>query len=191
MRPIHASPRVVVLDPAQTRILRAAVGEAIMKRCITPILVLLFAALAGCSSTPGTAVDTEAPSSQQATALPATMAPPARSDTPSATKVAGGTATDFCGAFSELQAVSDAPSGDMASVAEHFRSAASDMRKFAPADIAKAADTYAAVIGNIGKAVASGKVDESSPAKAISDGMAGAVADIGKVAMWVAKNCDL
>ncbi len=65
------------------------------------------------------------------------------------------------------------------------------MRKFAPAEIASAVNTYADVIDNIGKAAASGTFDEAALSKAISAGMAGNAKDIGTVAAWVAKNCKL
>lgn len=87
--------------------------------------------------------------------------------------------------------MSQTPSGDIASVGAQFRAAASDMRKYAPPEIEVAANTYASVMDNIGKAAASGTVDQASLAKAISDGMAGNGKDIGTVAVWVAKNCDL
>jgi hypothetical protein len=72
-----------------------------------------------------------------------------------------------------------------------FQAAAADMRKYAPAEIQKAANTYADVMDNIGKAAASGTIDEAALQKAISDGMAGNAKDIGTTAVWVAKNCDL
>jgi hypothetical protein len=65
------------------------------------------------------------------------------------------------------------------------------MRKYAPAEIQQAANTYADLIDSIGNAVASGSINEASLSKAISDGMAGNAKDIGKVAVWVAKNCNL
>ncbi len=113
------------------------------------------------------------------------------SGTPSSPAVAGGTATDFCGAFKEIQAVSSAPSGDMATVGAQFQAAAADMRKYAPAEIAKAANTYADVMDNIGKAAASGSIDQAALSKAFSDDVAGNAKDIGTVAVWVAKNCKL
>jgi len=72
-----------------------------------------------------------------------------------------------------------------------FQAAAADMRKYAPAVIATAANTYADVMDNIGKTAAGGAFDEAALQKAISDGMAGNAKDIGTTAVWVAKNCNL
>jgi hypothetical protein len=179
-----------------------------MKRLITPLSLLFLVALAGCSSTSSTAAPSAAPAATAAAAsaaaaattaapspseaasqpAPATTAP---SEAPTTAPVAGGTATDFCGAFKELQAVSETPSGDLASAAAQFQAAAADMRKYAPAEIKQAANTYADLIDSIGKAVASGSINEASLSKAISDGMAGKAKDIAATATWVAKNCNL
>ncbi len=156
-----------------------------MKRFLAPLSLVLVAA-AGCSS----ATSTVATGANSAATSVATSAP-TPSETPSAAPVAGGTATDFCGAFQELQAVSEAPSGDMATVGAKFQAAAADMRKYAPADIKAAAGTYADVMDNLGKAAAGGTMDEAGLSKAISDGMGGNAKDIGTVAVWVAKNCKL
>lgn len=87
--------------------------------------------------------------------------------------------------------MTDTPSGDFAAVGAQFQAAAADMRKYAPAEIAAAANTYADVMDNIGKAAASGSVDQAGLTKAISDGLAGNATDIGTVAVWVATNCKL
>jgi hypothetical protein len=179
-----------------------------VNRLIAPISLLFLVALAGCSSTSSTAAPSAAPAATAAAAsavpaetavapapsdtaslpAPATTAP---SDAPTSAPVAGGTATDFCGAFKELQAVSETPPGDLASAAAQFQAAAADMRKYAPAEIKQAANTYADLIDSIGKAVASGSIDQASLSKAISDGMAGNAKDIGTAAVWVAKNCKI
>ena len=112
---------------------------------------------------------------------------------PPSAPAAGGTATDFCGAFKQIQAINDntATSGDLASVGAQFQAAAADMRKYAPAEIQQAANTYADLMDSIGKAIVGGSIDEASLSKAISDGMAGNAKDIGTTAVWVAKNCKL
>lgn len=155
-----------------------------MKRVIAPLSLLLLVVLAGCSSTPSVAPETAVASQPTSE-----TAPP--SEAPTSAPVAGGTATDFCGAFKEIQAVSETPTGDVASVGARFQAAAADMRKFAPAEIAAAANTYADVMDNIGKAFASGTLDQAAMSKAISDGMAGNATDIGTVAVWIGKNCSL
>jgi hypothetical protein len=174
-------------------------GECMMKRLIAPLSLLFVVALAGCSSSPGTVASSVPPAETAGASSPSETASQAASETTSPSEavpsapVAGGTATDFCGAFKVLQAINDneAPSGDLTSVGAQMQAAAADMRKYAPAEIAQAANTYADLMDSIGKAVAGGSVDEASLSKAISDGMAGNAKDIGTTAVWVAKNCDL
>ncbi|HEY5183893.1 MAG TPA: hypothetical protein VIM19_03070 [Actinomycetes bacterium] len=160
-----------------------------MKRLIPAFAVLLLVGLAGCSSTSNTVASSVSPTTTGATTSPAETTSP--SGTPSSSTVAGGTATDYCGAFKEIQAVNDTPSSDPATAGAKMQKAAADMRKYAPTEITKAANTYANVMDNIGKAAASGSFDQAALAKAISDGMAGNAKDIATVAVWVAKNCKL
>lgn len=160
-----------------------------MKRLVTPFAGLLLVALSGCSSTPSTVASSASPTTTGVTLSPSETASP--SESPSSAPVAGGTASDYCGAFKEIQAINDAPASDPASAGAKMQAAAADMRKYAPAEIEKAANTYADVMDNIGKAAASGSIDQAALTKAISDGMAGNAKDIGTVAVWVAKNCKL
>jgi len=165
-----------------------------MKRLITPLSLLVVVTLAGCSSTASTGpsggpsaatasqTGSEPTSSNEASTAPSEA---------SASAPVAGTATDFCGAFKELQALNDNPTGDIATMGAQFQAAAADMRKYAPAEIAQAANTYANVMDNIGKAAAGGAVDEAALQKAITDGMAGNAKDIGTTAVWVANNCAL
>jgi hypothetical protein len=188
-----------------------------MKRLIAPLSILFLVALAGCSSTPSSAAPSSAPAGTAATSSmsptesavassptgsvvassPSAAASQSASETtspseaPTSAPVAGGTATDFCGAFKELQALNDSPSGDLASIGAQFQAAAADMRKYAPAEIKDAATTYADVMDNIGKAAAGGSFDEAAMQKAISEGMAGNAKNIAATAVWVAKNCNL
>lgn len=168
-----------------------------MKRLIAPLLLVFVVALAACSSTsspapssvsPTQAAVSSSPSEASSQSAPESTSP---TDAPTSAPVAGGTATDFCGAFKELQALNDAPSGDLASMGAQLQAAAADIRKFAPAEIKDAANTYADVMDNIGKAAAGGTFDEAALQKAIAEGMAGNAKDIGTTAVWVAKNCDL
>ena len=169
--------------------LRLSRRSLALKRIIAPLSLLFVVALAGCSSTPGTVASSVSPAgSAVASSVSPTEAAVA---SPTSTPVAGGAATDFCGAFKELQALNDAPSGDLATMGAQFQAAAADMRKYAPAEIKDAANTYAAVMDNIGKAAAGGTFDEAALQKAIADGMAGNAKDIGTTAVWVAKNCNL
>ena len=162
------------------------------------VLLSIAVALVGCSapdnksSTPPLA-SVAGSSNPEATAPSATGASStgpseAPASAPTSAPAAGGTATDFCGAFKELEAI-DTNGANMASVGAQFQAAAADMRKYAPAEIQQAANTYANLMESIGKAAAGGSIDEASLAKAISDGMAGNAKDIGTTAVWVAKNC--
>jgi hypothetical protein len=179
-----------------------------MKRLIAPLSLLFLVALAGCSSTPSSAAPSLSPagtavtpsvspteiavaSSPSETASQSASQTTSPSEAPTSAPVAGGTATDFCGAFKELQALNDAPSGDLASMGAQFQAAAADMRKYAPAEIKDAANTYADVMDNIGKAAAGGTFDAAALQKAISEGMAGNATNIAATAVWVAKNCNL
>ena len=171
--------------------------EGTMKRRIAPLTFMLLVVLAGCSSTSSTATSavtpttTSADSSTTQTPSPSAADTLVPSETPTSSPVAGGTATDFCGAFQELQVVNDATSMDPATGGAQMQAAAADMRKYAPAEIEQAANTYADVMDNIGKAAAAGKFNEATLSKAVADGMAGKPKDIAAVAVWVAKNCDL
>ena len=180
--------------------LRLSRRSLALKRIIAPLSLLFVVALAGCSSTPGTVASSVSPAgsavassvSPAGSAVASSVSPTeAAVASPASTPVAGGAATDFCGAFKELQALNDAPSGDLATMGAQFQAAAADMRKYAPAEIKDAANTYADVMDNIGKAAAGGTFDEAALQKAIADGMAGNAKDIGTTAVWVAKNCSL
>ena len=180
--------------------LRLSRRSLALKRIIAPLSLLFVVALAGCSSTPGTVASSGSPAgsavassvSPAGSAVASSVSPTeAAVASPTSTPVAGGAATDFCGAFKELQALNDAPSGDLATMGAQFQAAAADMRKYAPAEIKDAANTYADVMDNIGKAAAGGTFDEAALQKAIADGMAGNAKDIGTTAVWVAKNCNL
>ena len=167
------------------------------------VLLTIAAALVGCS-----AADNKSSTAPQASiaapvagsANPKSDAPSAAaasatsaSEAPASAPAAGGTATDFCGAFKVLQAINDneAPTGDLKAVGAQMQAAAADMRKYAPAEIAQAAATYANLMDTIGKAIAGGTFDEAAMTKAMAEGMAGNAQDIGTTALWVAKNCDL
>ena len=169
--------------------LRLSRRSLALKRIIAPLSLLFVVALAGCSSTPGTVASSVSPAGSAV--APSVSPTEAAVASPTSTPVAGGAATDFCGAFKELQALNDAPSGDLATMGAQFQAAAADMRKYAPAEIKDAANTYAAVMDNIGKAAAGGTFDKAALQKAIADGMAGNAKDIGTTAVWVAKNCSL
>ena len=164
------------------------------------VLLGIAVALAGCSapdnksSTPPQASvagsinpGATTPSTTGASSTGPSEAP---TSAPTSAPVAGGTATDFCGAFKELQAI-DTNGANPASVGAQFQAAAADIRKYAPAEIQQAANSYANLMESIGKALAGGSINEASMAKAISDGMAGNAKDIGTTAVWVSKNCQI
>ena len=168
-----------------------------MKRLMAGAVLLgIVASLVGCST-----ADNKSSTAPQASVAgstdPGAAAPSATeasttssSEAPASAPAAGGTATDFCGAFKELQAI-DTNGANLASVGAQFQAAAADMRKYAPAEIQQAANTYANLMEAIGKAAASGSVDEAEMSKAVSDAMAGNAKDVGTTAAWVANNCNL
>ncbi len=168
-----------------------------MNRVFAPLSLLLLIALAGCSSTPSAGAASASPaatavaSSATETASQPASEPISPSEAPTSAPVAGGTATDFCSAVKEIQAVSEAPSGDPATTGAKFQAAAADMRKFAPAEITAAANGWADVFDTIGKALGSGTLDEATMTKALSDAVAGKAQDIATAAAWTAKNCNL
>ncbi len=144
--------------------------------------------LAGCSSSTTTASST---TSAPATASSAPASASA-SSTPSAVEtVAGAGAATFCAAFKELESLQGDSSNvtDIAAVGAKFRAVAADIRATAPASVTAAANTYADLIDNIGKAAQSGSITEAGLQKAFTDAVAGKAADIASVAVYVAKTC--
>ena len=154
------------------------------------LILVLAAALAGCSSgssdvassTRSTSPTAANPTSAPA---PATIAP-TRAPTP-AKNFAGGVAIGFCGAFKELQEATTA--NDPAALAAAVQEAAAQMRKWAPPDIKDAAGTYAGVIAGIGEAAHGGTMGQAGLQKALADSLAAKSGDIAKVAIWVSTNC--
>ena len=156
-----------------------------------PLILVLVAVLAGCSSgSSNVASSTKSTSptaaSQTTTPAPATVAP---TSAPPSAVPAGGVATNFCGAFKELE--TSKATGNTAAFGAGFRAAAADMRKYAPAEIKDAAGTYADLIDSIGTSAQGGTMDKAGLEKSLATAMAGKSADIAKVAIWVGKNCQL
>lgn len=144
-----------------------------------PVMFAFVAVVTGCSSG----------SSTVATSTSSTSLPTSSTVSPTSPAVSAGGATDFCGAFRELTAASGATSA--AAVGAAYRSAAADMRTYAPAAIKNAAMTYADMMDSIGKAAQSGTMDQQALHNAVTQGMAGKSADISQVAIWVGTNCHL
>jgi vacuolar-type H+-ATPase catalytic subunit A/Vma1 len=97
---------------------------------------------------------------------------------------AAGAASDYCGAFKEMQAVTKQPSTAVAAAA--FRQAAADMKKYAPAEITDSANAYADVLVKVADSI------ESHQAKATSTLMKELSANptmIAEVSAYVAKHC--
>jgi len=151
-----------------------------------PLILVLVAVLAGCSSgssnVASSTKSTSPTTASQTTPAPATVAP-------SSAVPAGGVATNFCGAFKELE--TSKATGNTAAFGAGFRAAAADMRKYAPAEIKDTAGTYADLIDNIGTSAQGGTMDKAGLEKSLAIAMAGKSADIAKVAIWVGKNCKL
>lgn len=144
-----------------------------------PVVFAFVAVVAGCSSGSNTV----------ATSTSSTSPPTSSTVSPTSSAVSAGGATDFCGAFRELTAASGATSASAVGAA--YRSAAADMRTYAPAAIKNAAMTYADMMDSIGKAAQSGTMDQQALHNAVTQGMAGKSADISQVAIWVGTNCHL
>lgn len=154
------------------------------------LILVLVAALAGCSSgssdvAPSTKSTSPTAANPTSAPAPATIAP-TKAPTP-AKNFAGGAAIGFCGAFKELQEATTA--NDPAALAAAVQEAAAQMRTWAPPDIKDAAGTYAGVIADIGEAAQGGTMDQAGLQKALADGLAGKSGDIAKVAIWVSTNC--
>jgi len=161
-----------------------------MMRRLSLVLVLV-AALAGCSSgssNVATSTKSTSPTAANPTSAPAptTVAP---TSAPPAADSGGGEATSFCDAFKQIQAAS--ASGTPAAFGATFQASANAIRKYAPAEIKDAAGTYADLLETIGTAARAGTMDEAALQKALAAGLAGKAADIGKVAVWVSTNCKL
>jgi len=114
--------------------------------------------LAGCGSA---AAPTAAPAfstaaaPQPAAAAPASTPIAAPAASPPAQPVGGGGATDFCSAYAEYKTAvqADTPQAQGAG----FRTAAADLRTYAPAEIKAAAGLFADVMDEVGQALQAGK----------------------------------
>ena len=85
----------------------------------------------------------------------------------------------------------DTPTNDFAGAAAKAQAAAADMKKYAPAEIQQAANTYADIVNTVAQSIASGTIDSSSMAQAVSTALAGNGKDIATTALWVSKNCNI
>jgi uncharacterized protein YceK len=129
------------------------------------------------SSTPPKAASTTS-SKGAATTSPkgaATTSPKAASGS---SKVAVGKATTFCAAFKEMQSVKASDGAAAAGAA--YQTIAAEMRKYSPAAINDAAEAYADVIENSGKALKTGTMPTAAGVSS---------KDLAKVTVWVTKNC--
>lgn len=152
------------------------------------LMLVLVAALAACSSGSNN-VASPAKTTEPTVASPTSEAPSPSAATTSTNDSAGGAATDYCTAFTELEKAKGAANPAAAGAA--FEAAAADMRKFAPPEIKDAAETYADLMETIGKAAQAANMDEASLSKAMALGIAGKAKDVATVAKWVSTNCKL
>lgn len=149
---------------------------------------VLVGALAGCSSGSSDVASSEksanskAASSTPAKATSTTSPKGATTTSPKAaagsSKVAVGKATSFCAAFKEMQSVKASDGAAAAGAA--YQTIAAEMRKYSPAAINDAAEAYADVIENSGKALKSGTMPTAAGVSS---------KDLAKVTVWVTKNC--
>jgi hypothetical protein len=155
-------------------------------------MFVIVGVLAGCSSGSSNVASSKSSTSPTVTSSPSpkgsSSTSPKGATSPSATKspkvaatphkaIIGG-ATSFCAAFKELQSVKASDGAAVASAV--YLAAAADMRTHAPAAIKSAANDYADVIEQGGKALKSGTLPTANTAKP---------ADLATVTTWVSKNC--
>ncbi len=107
-------------------------------------------------------------------------------DSSSSEPAARGEATDFCGAFKELDNIGDASSD--AEAAAVFRTAAADMKKYAPAEVSKEANAYADAIAALADTI-DGSAGGLSAQQAFAEVLSQSTKEIGVLAVYVGKNC--
>jgi hypothetical protein len=153
----------------------------------TAVCVIGLAGCGGGSSSATVAQSTPA-ASESATPSETSSVTPSDSPTPTSSDATAvtGTASDFCGAFAELDNLPD--NADAATGGAAMQAAAADMKKYAPAEIKDSVETYANVVAAAGQAIASGG-GEGNLQAALATAIAGNAADVAKVAVYVAKNC--
>ena len=173
---------------------------SVLPRRASAALALLLPALVLTACSGGTTTTASTPtagSSTAASTTPSDTPSTTPTDTPSSTPTdassspaaATGTATDFCGSFKELEGVSQKGKSP-SEVAADFQATAADIRKYAPSEIKDAANTYADVIDAVGQSLSSGgAVNSAAVQVALAKALKEKPADIGKVALYVAKNC--
>ena len=156
---------------------------AVRSRILVLGVVVLVAALAGCSA--GSPAATSAPPAAAASSAPT---PPLDSSAPGATQAvppaAGGAATDFCSAFKEYRSAvqEDTPEAEGAG----FRAAATDLRTYAPADIKESAGLLADVIDEVGQSILAGQPAPEIITQGQSHERIQAAFDVSQ---WIDKNC--
>jgi hypothetical protein len=166
------------------------------RRSVYPVLPVALLAtalsLVACSGTSSTAsssttqASASGSTSTSASSSPASSAPaPAASaSSPTVSDVSPGAATDFCSAYKEFKTAvqADTPQAQGAG----FRTAAADVRRFAPAEIKKAAGLFADVMDEVGQAVQAGKPNPevlgSGQSAERRQGLADSIS-------WLTKNC--
>lgn len=158
----------------------------------TAATLLALVAVGGLTACSSGGDNTAASSPSDSTsATPTESASLTESTSPS---VVTGTATDFCGAFKDLEDVQGdgaTTPAEVAAIGAKFRAAAADMNRFAPAEIKDAVQTYAAVIDAIGQAAMGGTIDDATLSAKLQEGLSEHPEDLSTVALWVAKNCPL
>jgi predicted small secreted protein len=127
-----------------------------------------------------------ASSSEPAPAESSTAAVTPSDDSSSSEPASGGESTDFCGAFKELDRVGDASSD--AEAAEVFRTAAADMKKYAPAEVSKEANAYADALAALADTI-DGNAGGISAQQAFAEVLSQSTKEIGVLAVYVGKNC--
>jgi hypothetical protein len=159
------------------------------------VLAVASLALTACGGGSASEVAQSVASSAASTAEASSSAPAPAESSASATpsedssspEPAAGGASDFCGAFTELDSLPDDASEADAVAA--FRGAAADMRKYAPAEITDSVEKYATAIEAVADTIETKNIGGSGVSQALQTVLAENAKDIGTVAVYVGKNC--
>jgi hypothetical protein len=164
---------------------------------VFPVALLATAlSLVACSGTSSTAsssttqssasgsTSTSASAAQSSTLASSAPSPSASASSPTVSDVSPGAATDFCSAYKEFKTAvqADTPQAQGAG----FRTAAADLRRFAPAEIKKAAGLFADVMDEVGQGVQAGKPNPEVLGSGQSAERRQGLADS---LTWITKNC--
>jgi hypothetical protein len=167
------------------------------RHSVFPVALLTAAlSLVGCSGTSSTASSSTTPATAlgstsmstsavaASTLTSSTPAPSTSASAPTVSDVSPGGATDFCSAYKEFKTAVQADTSQAQGAG--FRAAAADLRRFAPAEIKKAAGLFADVMDEVGLGIQAGKPNPEVLGSGQSAERRQGLADS---LTWIAKNC--